>query len=188
MSLITVDNYLEKNFPNAESSIYRDLSLNFKKILEDSSSLDPAERYMNLMAIAVTLENKEMYTLAQSQLVALNTPAPVIQECSEVAGIMGMNNVYYKFRSYLPNEVKENYSRAGLRMQSLAKPISGKQNFEMMAMSVSIVNGCPMCIASHEKALIDLGLTADKVHELARLAAICKGLSSFATARSFLNV
>ncbi len=187
MAQITVDNYLEKNFPNAESSIFRDLSLNLKKILEESPQLDPTERYMNLMAIAVTLENKELFQLAKSNLAALDISQEIIQECAEVAGIMGMNNTYYKFRSYLPAEVKENYSRAGLRMQSLGKPISGKQNFEMMAMSVSVVNGCPMCIASHEKALTDLGLVADKIHELARLASVCKGLSSFASARSFLN-
>jgi len=65
--------------------------------------------------------------------------------------------------------VKDNYPRAGLRMQSLMKPLSGKQNFEMMSMSVSIVNGCPQCIASHEKALTELGVSADKIHDLARL-------------------
>lgn len=187
MSAMTVDQYLEKNFPQAESSIFRDLSLNFKKLAEESAQLEPQERYMNLMAIAVTLENKEMFELAKSNLLALGMTAEQIQESAEIAGIMGMNNVYYKFRSYLPPEVKDNYARAGLRMQSLGKPVSGKQNFEMMSMSVSIVNGCPQCIVSHEKALIDLGLSAEKIHELARMAAVAKGLSSFGTARAYLH-
>ncbi len=180
------DQFLEKEFPGSTTSIYRDLSLNFKKLLEDSS-LDPTERGMNLLAIACTLENKQMMALAKNLLEELNIPAEQIRECAEIAGIMGMNNVYYKFKSYLPAEVKENYSRAGLRMQSLMKAQTGKQNFEMMSMSVSIVNGCPQCIVSHEKALIDLGVSADKIHDLARLAAVSKGLNSLKTAVDFLN-
>ncbi len=180
----TVDHYLENNFANADTSIYRDLSLNLKKLLEDSQ-LEPNERAMNLMAIATTLENQELMMLAKKLLEEQSIPAEQIRECSEIAGIMGMNNVYYKFKSYLPAEVKENYSRAGLRMQSLMKPQTGKQNFEMMSMSVSIVNGCPQCIVSHEKALTDLGVSADKIHDLARLAAVCKGLSSLKTAIEF---
>ena len=57
----------------------------------------------------------------------------------------------------------------------------------MMSMPVYIVNGCPQCIASHEKALTDLGVSADKIHDLARLAAVCKGLGSLKTAVEFLK-
>lgn len=181
-----IDQYLEKDFPGATSSIFRDLSLNLKKLLEEGQ-LDPSERAMNLMAIATSLENQELMILAKNLLEEQNIPAEQIRECSEIAGIMGMNNVYYKFKSYLPSEVKDNYNRAGLRMQSLMKALTGKQNFEMMSMSVSIVNGCPQCIASHEKALVELGVTADKIHDLARLAAVCKGLSSLKTATMFLK-
>ena len=142
---------------------------------------------MNLLAISTSLENTAMMSLAKNVLEELSVPAEQIREGAEISGIMGMNNIYYKFKSYLPNEVKDNYPRAGLRMQSLMKPLSGKQNFEMMSMSVSIVNGCPQCIASHEKALTELGVSADKIHDLARLAAVCKGLGSLKTAVEFLK-
>lgn len=181
-----IDGYLEKEFAQSTTSIFRDLSLNFKKLLEDST-LEPTERWMNLLAIATTLENTEMMSLAKSVLEEMNIPSEQVRECAEVSGIMGMNNIYYKFKSYLPAEVKDNYPRAGLRMQSLMKPQTGKQNFEMMAMAVSIVNGCPQCIVSHEKALTDLGVSADKIHDLARLAAVSKGLSSLKTAIDFLK-
>lgn len=101
---------------------------------------------------------------------------------------MGMNNTYYKFRSFLtPELVSEHYSRAGLRMQSMMKPATGKQNFEMMSLAVSAVNGCPVCVASHEHALRNLGLSADKIHDLARLASVCKGLNSLKAAQEFLG-
>jgi alkyl hydroperoxide reductase subunit D len=173
-----VDAYLEKEFPDATTTIYRDLSLNFKKILEDSP-LEPQERFMNLLSIAVALENKEQVALAKSVLVDLGTAPEMIQEAAEIAGIMGMNNVYYKFKSFLAPEVASaDYARAGLRMNSLGKPVSGKKDFEMMSLSVSIVNACPVCVASHEKAVRSHDVGPEKIHDLARLAATAKGLTS----------
>ncbi|MES3037514.1 MAG: carboxymuconolactone decarboxylase family protein [Bdellovibrionota bacterium] len=173
----TVEQFLETNYSGFDSTIYRDLSLNLTKLLTDGP-LSEQERFMNLLAISTTLENQDFMKWAAQSLKDLGVEENVIRESTEVAGIMGMNNVYYKFRGYLPEEVKENYSRAGLRMQSLMKPVTGKANFEMMAMSVSIINGCPVCISTHEKSLTELGVTADKIHELARMAAVTKGLST----------
>lgn len=180
------DRYLESEFPGADTSIYRDLSLNFKKLLEDGA-LDPVDRFMNLLAVAVTLHERPMAEMAKEALRQLDVPAEHIREAAEVAGIMGMNNVYYKYRSFLMDEAKEHYSRAGLRMQSLMKPATGKHAFEMMSLAVSTVNGCPMCVASHEKTLRDLGTATEKIHDLARLAAVAKGLSSLKTAREFVS-
>jgi alkyl hydroperoxide reductase subunit D len=180
-----IDGFLEQNFAGLTSSIYRDLSLNFKKLLEEGP-LEPVERFQNLLAAAVALENSDLMKFAAGQLKEMGLSEESLRESAEIAGIMAMNNVYYKFRSYLPPEVKENYSRAGLRMQSLSKAVSEKRVFESMAMTVSIVNGCPMCIASHENALIKAGATADQIHELARLAATASGLTSLKKAQAVL--
>lgn len=173
-----VDAYLESEYSGSASAVYRDLSLNFKKILEDSP-LEPQERFLNLLSIAVALENKAMAALAKQQLADLSVPQENVQEAAEVAGIMGMNNVYYKFRSFLGAEtVEADYARAGLRMNSLGKPLNGKKDFEMMAFSVSVVNGCPTCIVSHERTLRTHEVSPDKIHDLARMAAVSKGLTS----------
>lgn len=182
-----VDQYLESQFPGANTSIYRDLSLNLKKLLEDSP-LEVNERFMNLLAVAVTLHDKPLAKLARSILAETGSDDSVIREAAEVAGLMGMNNTYYKFRTFLtPELVAEHYNRAGLRMQSMMKPATGKQNFEMMSLTVSVVNGCPACVASHEQALRNLGLTPEKIHDLARLASVCKGLNALKTAQEFLD-
>ena len=180
-----VDAYLEQNYAGLTSSIYRDLSLNFKKLLEEGP-LEPVERFQNLLAAAVTLENTEMMKWSASLLKEMGLAEDALRETAEIAGIMGMNNVYYKFRSYLPSEVKDGYQRAGLRMGSLAKHIAEKRVFESMAMTVSVVNGCPMCIASHEKALTTAGATTDQIHELARLAATATGLTALKKAQAIL--
>jgi alkyl hydroperoxide reductase subunit D len=178
-----LETFLEKNYRIHDSSIYRDLSLNFQKLLTDSS-LELSERYLNLLAIATALEDRELMFLAREVLAEMGTEPTHVQEAAEVAGIMGMNNVYYKFRSFLAEEAKDDYQRAGLRMQSLMKPVTGKANFELMSLAVSIVNGCPTCVSSHERAVRGLGTSADKVHDVARLAAVCKGLESLKVAQA----
>lgn len=178
-----IDAYLETTFTGTSTAVQRDLSLNFKKIMEESP-LEETDRWMNLLATGVALHNKAMMGLARTELQKMGLSEEHIQEAAESAGIMGMLNTYYKFKGFLSPEVAESYNRAGLRMNSLGKPVNGKEKFEMMAFTVSVVNGCPTCVSSHEKALKDLGLSADKIHDLARLAAVCKGLDSLQTARS----
>ena len=173
-----IDSFMTASFGEKETAVFRDLALNFKKLMEDSS-LDPSERLMNTVAIGRSLHWNELETFARSELKELGLEDAQIEECAEAAAIMGMLNTYYKFKGYLSAEVLADtaYQRAGLRMNSLSKPLNGKQNFEMMAMTVSVVNGCPTCVSSHEKALTDLGVSRDKIHDLARLASVTKGLS-----------
>jgi len=174
-----IDSFIETQFGNSETSIFRDLTLNFKKLMEDSS-LDPIERFMNVLAIGKTLGWSDLVVFASTELKELGLEDSQIQECKESAAIMGMLNTYYKFKGFLSADVLADtaYQRAGLRMNSLSKPINGKERFEMMALSVSVVNGCPTCVSSHEKALTDIGVSRDKIHDLARLAAVTKGLSA----------
>jgi lipoyl-dependent peroxiredoxin subunit D len=56
-----------------------------------------------------------------------------------------------------------------------------KTRFEMLAFTVSVVNGCENCIKSHELVLRQAELAADKIHDLARLAAVVKGLKVLET-------
>lgn len=171
-----LNQFFDQQYPNHSTTIYRDLLMNVKKILEDSP-LEPSERFLGLAAIATSLDNKPLFEMASQQLQALDVSPEQIQEAKESAAIMGMLNTYYKFKGYLSPESVESYQRAGLRMQSLAKPLNGKERFEMMSFAVSVVNGCPTCVASHEKALRALSVDPEKIHDLARLASATKGLT-----------
>lgn len=174
--MANVDSFLTSYLGEPNTSVQRDLHLNFKKVMEDSP-LDEQERHLNLLAIGTALHNSAMTEFATSSLKELGVADEMILEAKESAAIMGMLNTYYKFKSYLDPQVLESYSRAGLRMNALMKPVNGKARFEQMAFSVSVVNGCPTCVSSHEKALTQVGVTPDKIHDLARLASISKGLA-----------
>lgn len=174
-----IDSFFSTTLGENDSAVFRDLSLNFKKIMEDSP-LDSADRWRNSLACAQSLGWNQFVAMASEELKALGLDEAQIKECKESAAIMGMLNTYYKFKGFLSPEILADsaYQRAGLRMNSLSKPVNGKDKFEMMAFSVSVVNGCPTCVSSHEKALTDIGVDRNQIHDLARLAAIMKGLSA----------
>jgi alkyl hydroperoxide reductase subunit D len=161
------------------STIARDLKLNLKRLLEESS-LTPPEAATTLLAVATSVGHRGLQQYAREQLGALDVPAEQVQEAAESAAIMGMLNTYYRFRYMVDKD--DDYRTAGLRMTALARPALGKEHFEMLAFAVSVVNGCQSCVKSHEKVLRDAGVAADKVHDLARLAAVVKGLQGLEAA------
>ena len=49
---------------------------------------------------------------------------------------------------------------------------TNKVDFELFCLAVSAINGCEMCVQSHEKVVLDGGLTEDHVHDAVRIAAV----------------
>lgn len=172
-----LEQFLNSTWGEPKSSVQRDLYLNLSKILQDSP-LDETTRYFVLLSLGRSLDHPTVEKFAKAELTRLDISEELQREAQESAAIMGMLNTYYKFKGYLSETVAGDYQRAGLRMQSLAKPHVGKEIFEMMSFAVSVVNGCPNCIVSHEKALRDLGVEPEKIHDLARMAAVVKGLTT----------
>lgn len=157
-----------------DSTIARDLKLNLKRVVAESS-LTPQESLPALLAVAASVGAQRLVEFAKEELKSLDFVEEQIREAAEVAAIMGMLNTYYRTRHMLVNE--DDYKTTGLRMMSLAKPLLGKERFEMLAFAVSTINGCETCIRSHEQVLRQAGVVTDKIHDLIRLAAVVKGLS-----------
>lgn len=176
---------VDLRFQGEETTIAKDLKLNLKR-LSLEGGLDSKESALTLLALATSEENRELQSLAREWLQAQEVPEIEIQEAAETAAIMGMLNIYYRFRHLVSENgaLRPEYQQAGLRMTSLAKPVLGKLTFEMLAFSVSVLNGCASCIQSHEKVLLEGNIGLDKIHTLARLAAVVKGLKALQSARN----
>ena len=82
-----------------------------------------------------------------------------------------MNNVYYRFRHMV---AKPAYAQkpARLRMNRLGKPATNRIDLELFSLAASAINGCEICVQSHEKAVLDGGLSEDQVHDAVRIAAV----------------
>jgi lipoyl-dependent peroxiredoxin subunit D len=139
-----------------DSPVARDLKINLERLLSDSH-MTPDLSVAVLLATSTAVDYPDLTRWAEgTSLLSAEDSATA----KEVAGIMGMLNTYYRFRHFLGTE-SEQYGSTGLRMTSLAKPVIGKERFEVLALAVSIVNGCEKCVSSHEKALRELGVSVD---------------------------
>ncbi len=85
------------------------------------------------------------------------------------AAIMGMNNVYYRFTHLVGGDYS--HLPAKLRMNIMAKPGVDKADFELWSLAVSAINGCGMCMESHERVVVQAGLSREQVQAAVRIAA-----------------
>jgi alkyl hydroperoxide reductase subunit D len=147
----------------------RDIKLNLQSVLAPGGSLSPAQRWGTAIACAVASRNVRLQVAVIADARSEVTPA-VVEDAIAAAAIMGMNNVYYRFRHMIG---KPGYSErpARLRMNRLAKPAGSKLDFELFALAASAVGGCEWCVRSHEKVVVDGGLTEEQVHDAVRIAA-----------------
>jgi alkyl hydroperoxide reductase subunit D len=173
-----ITNAIDAIFQGRETSISRDLKLNLKRSLTEGALAGEAGLFV-LLATARAAGARHLEELAASELQRLGKPDPEITEARESAAIMGMLNTYYRFRHFIEKSPGRDadYKVAGLRMTSLAKPVLGKERFESLALAVSILNGCESCIRSHEQVLRDHGMSADQIHEIARIASTVRAIS-----------
>ena len=88
---------------------------------------------------------------------------------------MAMNTVYYRFRHMVG---KESYSKmpAGLRMNRMNRPATSIALFELCSIACAALEGCELCIQSHE-AKLTAELSENHVHEAVRISAVIKGVS-----------
>ncbi len=161
-----------------QSTIAKDLRINFRRITEESS-LKHDEAFWACLALATATDYSALKVFARQQLVELGVSAEQIQEAEESSAIMAMLNTYYRFRHMIGNS--DDYNVAGLRMTSLARPALGKEHFEMLAFALSVLNGCESCIRSHEQVLRNHGIDSGKIHDLARLASVVRALKTLSS-------
>jgi alkyl hydroperoxide reductase subunit D len=92
------------------------------------------------------------------------------------ASIMAMNNVYYRFTHLVGGDYPA--LPAKLRMNVMAKPGVDKATFELWSLAVSAINGCGMCMESHERAVRQHGVTTEQVQAAVRIAAVVHAVAA----------
>jgi len=146
----------------------KDTRLNLQSVLT-ASSLTPAQLWGTAVAASIATRNAEVAHAIVTDAREVVEPN-IIEDAKAAASLMAMNNVYYRFRHMVG---KDGYSTkpARLRMNWMAKPLGSKVDFELYCLAVSAINGCEMCIRSHEQVVIEGGLSDEQVHDAVRIAA-----------------
>ncbi|MDB5251689.1 MAG: alkylhydroperoxidase [Flaviaesturariibacter sp.] len=156
------------------SRYLKDLKLNISTAL-NAESLGKKDATLIAFAIAVNEKNAALQEAFETQARAAGATDADVAETIACTSLMNANNVYYRFRHFLHDEFYDK-APAGIRMSIMANPVLGKELFELVSLAVSAVNGCELCVTSHEKALLGHGTTKQRIHDAVRLAAVIKSL------------
>ncbi len=147
----------------------KDIRLNISSLLNDQTLGD--QRKYGLLLACAHGTGYEPIVQATEKEVEGKLSDPARNAARAAAAVMAMNNVYYRFVHLASNQ---EYSKmpAKLRMNVIGSPGIDKADFELFSLAVSAMNGCGMCIDSHEKVLRDHGVNADVIQAGARFAAV----------------
>jgi alkyl hydroperoxide reductase subunit D len=135
----------------------KDVRLNLSSLASDES-LGQQTKWGLLLAVAVATRNGEV-ARAIGVEAASHLSSEALTAARAAASIMAMNNVYYRF-VHLSSNKEYATMPAKLRMNVIANPGVPKDDFELWSLAVSAINGCGLCIDSHEKVLRDHGIEA----------------------------
>ena len=149
----------------------RDLKLNLGSVLAPTGAPGLSERQIWSVALAAAIASRNLPFSADIEaLSGSHLDAAQLNAAHAAAAIMGMNNVYYRFL-HLVEDPEYAQLPARLRMNVIGNPGIDKQDFELLSLAVSAINGCGTCVASHERTLRKHGLGREAIQSAIRIAA-----------------
>ena len=152
----------------------KDVRLNLSTLASDET-LTPQQKYGLMVACGIASRNP----VVKAALVAEAAPhlePTVLAAAKSAASIMAMNNVYYRF-SHLVSNPEYRTMPAKLRMNVIGNPGVDKVDFELWSLAVSAINGCGMCMDSHEAVLKKANVSSDIIQASVRFAAIIQSVA-----------
>lgn len=153
-----------------------DIKINAKTLL-GSSVL--SRKQVMIVFVACTFATKNQKLIESIIETAKSELSDVEVTAAKISGtLMSMTNIYYRFTHLVSNE---EYSKmpAGLRMNAMSPAKHGIEavDFELASTAVSALNGCGMCMDSHEKNLKKHGVESNKIQEAVKIASIINSLN-----------
>jgi lipoyl-dependent peroxiredoxin subunit D len=159
-----------EKFRESLPDVARDIKINLSNVLTPST-LSAQQTWGVALAASYAAKNPALSSAILADAVADGVAPGTLEDAKAAAVLMGMNNVYYRFRHVIG---KESYSQkpARLRMMRIQQVAGPKAEFELYCMAVSAINNCEACMRSHEAVVLEGGLTEDHVHDAVRVAAV----------------
>ncbi|MET9113623.1 alkyl hydroperoxide reductase [Streptomyces longwoodensis] len=152
----------------------KDLKLNLGSVI-GNSDLPAQQLWGTVLATAIAARSPlVLRELAPEAKAALSPEAYTAAKAA--AAVMSMNNVFYRTR-HLLSDHEYGTLRAGLRMNVIGNPGVDKVDFELWSFAVSAINGCGMCLDSHEQVLRKAGLERDVIQEAFKIASVVQAVA-----------
>ena len=164
-----------KAFADTLPDYAKDIRLNLTSILSDQM-LGEQRKAGLLLACAHGSGYKPLVDAAEAE-VAGKLSDTQANAARGAAALMAMNNVYYRFVHLVANP-EYGTMPAKLRMNFIGSHGIAKEEFELFSIAVSAMNGCGMCIDSHERVLLEHGVKPDAIQSAVRIGAVMKALAT----------
>ena len=164
-----------KQFADTLPDYAKDIRLNLTSILSDQL-LGEERKNGLLLSCAHGSGYKPLVEAAEAEVEGKLSESQA-NAARGAAALMAMNNVYYRFVHLVANPEYGTMS-AKLRMNFIASHGIAKEEFELFSLAISAMNGCGMCIDSHERVLLDHGVKSDVIQSAVRIASVMKALAT----------
>ncbi len=152
----------------------KDLRINLGNLLRQSE-LSEQQAWGTAVCCAMTARHASLLQAVEAEA-ARHLDPKALFAAKAAAAMMGMNNVFYRFRHLVDNP-EYGQQPARLRMQAIKSHGSDPLDFELWCLAASAVTGCGACMAAHEKTLREKGASAETVVAAVRIAAVIHGLA-----------
>lgn len=164
-----------KQFAESLPDYAKDIRLNLGSILSDQ--LIGEERKLSLLLACAHGSGYRPLVAAAEAEIERRLSDSQANAARGAAAVMAMNNVYYRF-VHLTSNPEYGKLPARLRMNFIGSHGIAKEEFELMSLAVSAMNGCGMCIDSHERVLLEHGAKPDVIQSAVRIAAVMKAIAT----------
>ncbi len=161
----------------------KDLKLNLSALLSETT-LNDTQKAGTFISCAMASRNAKLTKAVMDEFKDKISPE-VLNGAKAAAAIMGMNNIYYRFL-HLAEHAEYKTMPAKLRMNIIANPGADKMDFELWSLAVSSINGCGMCIESHDAKLRGHGTEPLVIQAAIRIAAVLHAIAGVIEAEDAL--
>jgi alkyl hydroperoxide reductase subunit D len=162
----------------------KDLKLNLST-LAGEDMLNPQQLWGTFVACAIAARNADVVQAILAEAAPKLSPE-ALNAAKSAAAIMAMNNIYYRF-THLSSNAEYRTLPAKLRMNVIGNPGVDKADFELWSLAVSAVNGCGMCIDSHEQHLLKAGMAKEHIQTAVRIASVIHAIATVLDAESAMQ-
>ncbi|MET0635792.1 MAG: carboxymuconolactone decarboxylase family protein [Chitinophagaceae bacterium] len=160
---------------DVEARYIKDLKINVGNAINNTQYLSRKEALLVAFAVAVNEKSDLLKTAFTNLAKEAGATDAELAEVVACTSLMNVNNIFYRFRHFMNKDYYSN-QQAGIKMSIMMNPVLGKEFFELLSLVVSSVNGCEMCVTSHEQSVLQHGSTESRVFEAVKTGAIIRGL------------
>lgn len=159
----------------------RDLKLNLQNVLAQTE-LTEQQTWTVAVTCALTARCGMLSSAIEEEAAKKLSPEQ-LNSAKAAFALMGMNNVYYRFKHMVANEEYDPIP-ARLRMQLIRSHGGDPVDFELACLAASAIKGCEACVKSHDKVVREKGLTAEAVVASVRIASTLHAVAAVIDAES----